>query len=427
MRGIPVLRNMNLNQQENAVVALELTNPVLSAKKTLSVKNSRYLTTFFNSSSEFEGYQKASMAENFILRYHDLLEFILFTKADKLAEVSRIIGFSEVTKTRKVLRKAANDLGKLEKARDYDNQISRRQAEIIEQLGQNITTDVQFIEAATSLLKPLNLGVEVTDDASLKEAITQLKSTGDDEIILLGISYGNVFDALQDVQETLDACRCLYEEYYTKFKKMSEDSDKLSKLGVARLLTEGVSVLEGKWEQDSCPICLQPKNRSNLLTELKNRQEQLSTLSKEHGEMEEAKASVVAQLREFVRKIDSVAQERCISLDESEEIKSVVEAVSKLLAETLKRVSDSSVFSNEDLVAPEDFLMFGGVNLPATIATVKEKKIATGEKRQVDERFNIAEKLALAKNAYQEIKKCALNRPLYASKIPPWNYSTGNL
>ena len=401
--GIPALRNMSLNHDEDAFVALDLTDPVLSAKKTLSIKKSRYLTACSNSSLEFKVYGNASRAENIILRYRDLLEFILFTKADKLAEVSRLIGFGEVTKTKKTLRKTANDLGRLERARGYDKHISRQQAEIIEHLGQNITTEAQFVEAAKSLLKPLHLTVDVTDGTSLEEAIAQVKSPADDKAISLGISYGNVFGALQAVQEGRDACRSLYREFYDKHKKMREDSEKLSGLGVARLLAEGVSVLEGTWEQDSCPLCLQPKDRIELLAELKNKQEQLAALRKEHSALEEAKDSTAAVLREFIGKVDPAALEHCLGLDGNEKIKVAVEAVSKSLAETLKRVSDSSVFGDADIVAPEDFLAFGSVNLSEAVTAVEEERKATGEKRREDQRFAVAEKLSLAKKAYREV------------------------
>ena len=177
---------MSLNHDEDAFVALDLTNPALSAKKTLLIEKSRNLTACSNSSPEFEVYGNASRAENIILRYRDLLKFILFTKADKLTEVSRLIGFGEVTKTKKTLRKAANDLGRLERARDYDKHVSRQQADIIEHLGQNVTTEAQFVEAAKSFLKPLNLTVNVTDSTSLEEAIAQVKSPADDQGDLSG-------------------------------------------------------------------------------------------------------------------------------------------------------------------------------------------------------------------------------------------------
>ena len=85
------------------------------------------------------------------------------------------------------------------------------------------------------------------------------------------------------MQEDRDACRSLYREFHDKHKKMREDAEKLSGLAVARLLAEGVSVLDGIWEQNSCPLCLQPKDRVELLAELKNKQEQLAALRKEHS------------------------------------------------------------------------------------------------------------------------------------------------
>ena len=416
-RGIPALRNMNLNQKESAYVALEFTNPDLSAKKSLSIENSRNVAAYSNSTSEFENYLNSSNTENLILRYRDLLEFITLTKMKKLEGISRIIGFGEVEKKRKILRTAVSKLNTIAKNRDYDNQISRRQAEIIQNLGQNITTEAQFIDAIANLLNPLDLGVKVTDDASLREAIEKLESGGDYEAILLSVSYTNAHNAIENIVEILETCRCLYDDYYTKLKQLGEDSDKLSGLGVLHLLTEGVLVLEGIWEQESCPMCLRPTNRIDLLTELKSRQGDLSNLSRETEEIEKAKASVVTQLQELVRKIDSVALEQCISLDENKKIKSVVKVVSKLLAETLKKVSDLSIIHSEEFIPPDDLFDLIGINLPAILDKINEKKNAMGEKSQLDERFKIARKVAVAMNAYQEVENLRAEQSILRLQI----------
>ena len=75
-------------------------------------------------------------------------------------------------------------------------------------------------------------------------------------------------------------------------------------------------------------------------------------------------------LREFIGKVNPAALEHCLGLDGNEKIKVAVEAVSKLLAETLKGISDSSVSADADIGASEDFLEFGSVNLSAVMTAV---------------------------------------------------------
>ena len=419
--GIPALRNINLNDDEKAYVALEMTDPSLSAVKSLSVNNSRFSTACSNSSPEFDAYRDTTATENFILRYRDLLDFIMSTKAEKLEALSQIIGFGEVSKTKKILRRAANDLTRQEKARDYERQVGQEQAEIIEYLGQNVTTGAQFVKASKALLEPLNLNVEVTDSESLDEVIAQLKKPSDDKVISLGISYGNVVSALKAVQDSQDTCRSRYREYYDNQKAFREDSEKLSALSVERLLTEGVSVLETSWEHDSCPLCLQFKDRTDLLEDLKHRQERLSDLRQEHNKLVEAKANIVAMLQEYIVKVVPTVEEHSLSLDGSEHFKIVVEDVAKSLEKTHKEISDSSEFGYGDLIAPEEFLTFGDVDLSAVISEIEEKKKAVGENLRDDQRFAIAEKFSFSEKAYRKVVALRAEQAVLRRQIDSMN------
>ena len=402
-KGIPALRNMRLNKDEEAFVKLDLSNPELTATKTLSSKRTGNPVSFSTTSPEFATYLDATAAENIILRYRDLLEFILFTKSDKLAEVSRLIGFGEVSKTRKTLQKATNDLARREKIRDFDSQISRQQAEIIEHLGQNVTNETQFVEAARSLLQPLNLTVDVTDAPSLVKAISQLKDSADEKTIALEISFGKVCEALQAVKEGRDICRSLYAGFYDNHRNLRKDSNKTKGLEVARLLEEGVSVLDGTWERNSCPLCLQPKDRVDLKSEITQRREQLSELSKELSALEEAKKNVADMLNEFIGRLKPALMEHCLRLENNKHVKSAVEAVTNSLVDALDGISKFNIIGDNNLVLPADFLVFRDVDLSTTISLIEEKKNMAGQKRQEDLRFAVAESLSLAKRAYREV------------------------
>jgi hypothetical protein len=50
---------------------------------------------------------QASQSENILLRYRDLIEFIIASKTDKLKMLQNIIGFSEVANIRDILRKSS--------------------------------------------------------------------------------------------------------------------------------------------------------------------------------------------------------------------------------------------------------------------------------------------------------------------------------
>lgn len=399
--GIPALRNLELSDDEEAFVTVELSDAGLSATKTLSVKKARLVSEYSNSSPEFVDYREASTAERIILRYRDLLEFVLSTKADKLAEISQIIGFGEVRKTRATLKKAANELRRLEKAKEFDGSISRQQADIIDQLGQNVATEEQFVAAAQDLLAPLDLGLEVNDLASLDKAIALIKSPADDEIIQMEVSYGNVLGAVQALRDGREQCESAYLDYRKKHEALLKDAEKLASMEVEKLLAEGVSVLEGTWEQDACPLCLQARSRDDLVEELTRRRSDLSALRKEREALEEAKSTVVASLQELLVKVDFATRERCLSAEGSTEIKKAVGSVRVKLASAHEMVSTSRLLDSVEL--PVDLPGWDMSELEALASSVKAMKTATGKRRRSDDRFSVVAKLALAKRAYAEI------------------------
>ena len=399
--GIPALRNRSLQDDEDASVAIEYTDTALSATKTLSIRSGRLTSEYSNPSAEFSAYREASAGENLILRYRDLLRFVLFTKTRKLEELSKIIGFGAVTTTKATLKKAANDLRRLEKIKDYDGQTNRRQADIIEQLGQNVTTEEQFVVAAKDILASLDLGVEVNDTASLNRAVEQAKSPADDEIIQRELSYGNVLDALTRLRDGLEPCASAYVCWQQKRATMLKDERNLASLGVERLLSEGMSVLDRSWDQDSCPLCLQTKSREELVEELRARRSELSGLRKEYEELEEAKSAVVGELSAQVSNAESALEERCLEEKGCGEIKEGLEKIKSVLTATCDAISSSTLGGGIDF--PTDLSGPELSGLGTMISAIGAMKESASKQRHGDERFKVIEKLSLAKKAYEEI------------------------
>ena len=99
-KGTDALRNKFLLDTEEASVEIAYTNSKLDTTKKLFIKQSKLQSAYTNASVDFKTYMEASLKENLILRYRDLITFILYTKKDKLDALSHIIGYSDVVKTR---------------------------------------------------------------------------------------------------------------------------------------------------------------------------------------------------------------------------------------------------------------------------------------------------------------------------------------
>src|SRR3989304_7567353 len=178
-KGVYALRNVFLPDNEDAYVELSCSDSKCDCRKKLFYNKSKLTSEYLNTSQNFKDYLNASLKENLILRYKDLLRFILSTKAQKLEEISQIIGFSEVSKVKTVLKKAVNDLKRELKQSRFDDRVSSQQRNIFERIQQNITDDDQYLNAISELVAPLKLPIEVKDVSSIGVILDALKKPED--------------------------------------------------------------------------------------------------------------------------------------------------------------------------------------------------------------------------------------------------------
>ena len=94
------IRNVFLNPSDEAKIEIQYSNKSFDNEKSIN----NLLKTFnSNSYKEFATYFSQSQSENLILRYRDLVRFIIATKTEKLQELQNIIGFSDVQQMRSLL------------------------------------------------------------------------------------------------------------------------------------------------------------------------------------------------------------------------------------------------------------------------------------------------------------------------------------
>ena len=129
-KGIEGLRNFHIADSEVGLISIDYLNSKLNCSKTISIDKDRINTSYTNQTPEFLSFFKDSQKEQITLRYRDLVSFILATKTEKLNALSEIIGFSEVIKTKEVLRKALSALKRELKISNFTSQISYQQQEL---------------------------------------------------------------------------------------------------------------------------------------------------------------------------------------------------------------------------------------------------------------------------------------------------------
>jgi len=404
-KGIPALRNVFLPDDQDGYVELRFTDSKINSLKRIFLNRSKLESEYSNTSTEFQDYIKESQKENLILRYKDLLKFILYTPGERVKEISDIIGFSKVTKIKAILKKAVNNLSKEIKTKNIGNQISTKQAFILEQIGQNINTEEQYFSAIKELIVPLNLPVEIKDDQSIEKVLELIKKPEDEKAIRLQMSYQKVVETLNNMDTLLENIRSSYKSFYDKYQGIRTDVDKFRSISLENLLSEGLDILEKNlFEDDRCPLCLQAKNREELMEELRRRIEELSAFKKEKEEIEEEKETTQRMLQSFITQIDTALNEESLSITENTEIKRKIEQMKDSLVGDMEALAKVVIPSHEEIKKPEQTLTIDFSVVQDVISTLKEKMEKITSAKKDDQKFSISQKIVLVRQAYKEIR-----------------------
>ncbi|MDA3907169.1 MAG: AAA family ATPase, partial [Bacteroidales bacterium] len=171
------LRNSALDSVDISEVNISfIKESDLDCSKTLFNKRDKLTTEFSNTSDAFKLYIDESKEENLLLRYQHLTSFIDDTKGDKLKYLSDIIGFSEVTKKKDVLKKSYNSIKTEIKNQNFEAQTNTQKQVLIEKLGAVISQKENLFEKINEKIKPLKTGLEVNNIEDIDKVLLHLKN-----------------------------------------------------------------------------------------------------------------------------------------------------------------------------------------------------------------------------------------------------------
>ncbi len=406
-KGLEAMRNIFLDEGDPASVTVEFCNSGAVTARSLFFKKGALKSEYGDGSPELEEYLDQSRKENLILRFRDLADFIQSPKKEKLDTLSEIIGFSEVSKTRDVLRKSLGELSREFKRGNYDDSINLQQQKIIAQLGRNVTSEAQFVEAVDEVIAPLKIDLKMRSIADIEAILAAVKQPEDREILELGSFYNRTADWTIATQTALEEIDKLYREYYRQFNKIAGDIEQLSKILLERLLDEGSRLLRNNsFTDDACPLCLQPQSRKRLQDDIDKRIGQLSSFKKEKEALDGSQASLREELKLPMQKIDSFLQQQHIKHDDNRQLESDLEHLKRSLTlidqQALKKLSPAS-----KLIDPVEASIDRAL-LERISSFCKERALALSKQRAGDVKFEIQRKILLTKEAYLTI--CKLTR-----------------
>lgn len=411
--GIEALRSIFLPPTEKAYVQVDFTDPVISSEKSISNTLDQ---KYSNRSDDFLKFIDQCSREKIILRHIDLIKFVAGSKTERLIHLSNIIGFSEVTKVKTTLKKAVNDLKKEIKLKGFDNQMHVQQARIIEHFGCNVLSDQLFVKRVNELARHVAIDANVTQLHEVDNILDLIKQPEDTKIIELQSFYNTIIDTISRLQEALGVVEESYQQYYITFLGLRTDIEKIKQLIVKNLLQEGVRVLEEKVvKEESCPLCLQPKNREELLNELRRRISDLAKYEAEYSELNKLRRDQLKDLEGISHVVKALTEDKRLSLEENQALRRQVELLGSSVDKYAKELG-KNVLEVEAIGDPVALAIDRGL-LEAILNECEQKRHKLTAARKEDAKFDTHSKIVMAREAYVQYTQLNREKTLFDNQL----------
>lgn len=397
------LRNSNISETDVSSVEIEFTNSSINSNKTLSNKKGKLISDFSNKDPHFDSYINTTKNENLILRYQFLTDFIDKTKGDKLKSLSDVIGFAEVNKTKEVLKKTYNSIKTEIKNQNYESQINTQKQIQIEKIGATISVEKNLFEKINEIVKPLNLSQVVTSTRDIDSILNLLKAPANTKILNKLRFLENCKTTLTNLKSEIEMINSEYEKYHKEFNLISGDVESIMQIFLSELLKAGSYVIEKKYhKEDNCPLCLQSKERKDLLAEIKIRLKKIEESSKKKATFDLAKQSIIAISTERIKRFDILTSDSHFNEKEFEAIKKSINVLVDSLVEYSKSGNEKVTSGNK---IPEPKALKIKETEFTILETINSKILTIQETLKKDSNAVIYSNISSAKDAFLRIKK----------------------
>jgi DNA repair exonuclease SbcCD ATPase subunit len=398
-KGRDALRNIFIPDTEDGFIELAFDNNKLDSKK--SIDNS-LRTSSSNESDDFNNFISSTNSERLILRYRDLVQFIIAGKTEKLTELQNIIGFSDVQNIRNLLKKSGARIAKSIKTYNFDNLKNVQQSTILESLEQNAYTDEQLFDGANKLIEPLKLGIEIKSRQDINTVLKKIESKEDSELLNQINFYTKVKESVAQIEGNIESIHNCYSIFYDSFDTLKKDPDKVKNLQLLSLLQEGKTVLtKDVVEDDNCPLCQQEKSKVDLLQELNLRIEELELLNKEKVKVENNSKDLQGVIKPNINAINGLLTEK---LFEKEDYSKLKETIEKIKSSLNTYVDETKKALSENLSNKEAIKFDKKEIADLSVGLVKKIKELT-ENKEANLKFKTYTKLFHSAKAYVEYLK----------------------
>ncbi len=393
------LRNSYLAENELSSITVGFNRPSLDNERKLIFHKGKLSSEFSNADEDFKGYLSQSRNENLLLRYQLLRDFVDKTKTEKLNQLSEIIGFSEVVKAKEALKKAFNSIKTDLKVQNFETQIATQKQTLIDKIGAAVSQEENLCEKINELIKHRKTGIEVKSVSDIDRILDHFKSPANNKLIAELKFLNQCNDILSDLRKEVDFIDSEYAKYYSEFGLIASDVQSIMQTFLFALLKAGKEVLGRKYHKEqTCPLCLQPKNIEDLKNELESRLNDIEKSSKKKLAFDKAKQTVDKISFERLRRLDSLTLDHFFNDASNAHIKKAVDDLKLKIGEYQKAANEKVTSGNKLKKAEEIKLQNSDFAILATIA----ERIAA---LRNDNTTVLYSNISAAKDAFLKIKK----------------------
>lgn len=397
-KGRSSLRNLFIPDNEKAFIDIQYSNPKLNAAKTIDVS---LKTSTSNKTDDYDVYLQATQSENLILRYRDLVQFIIATAGEKLERLQNIIGFSAVADVRSLLKKSAGKIARNIKSANYDNQKNAQQSVILNNLGQNAYTDDQLFAGANQLIKSLKIGKSIKSHKDIQSVLKAIEAKEDGALFDQISFFTKVGENLTEVVGNIDNIHSGYKVYHAIYTELRKDPKNIQKLQLLSLLKEGQGVLQSDVVPDDyCPLCQQGKNKIELISELNERIKELEELQKQKDQLEDEGQKLKGVLQVNINTIESLLKEKLFRQKENAELLKMVQQVKTSLSAFSNEVQKPLI--DKDAIQPPSKMQVDKKGISSLAKHTLDTAKGLTESKKSNIKFQIYTKLFQAAHAYNE-------------------------
>lgn len=397
------LRNSYLKDSDISFISIDYNKNSFNTTKSLINKKGKFTSELSNSSEEIQKYFTESENENLLLRYQLLREFVDQTKGDKLKYLCDIIGFSEVTKAKEVLKKAFGSIKAEIKNQNFEAQINVQKQTLIAKIGAAASQEENLFEKINVIITPLQTGVIVKSIADIDTVLNYIKMLTNTQQLTELQFIESANQTLLTLKSEINFIDEEYQKYFSEFNKIAGDVHAIMQTLLAELLRSGNNVLIKKYHsENTCPLCLQPKNIQELTEDIQRRLKEIEESSKKKASFDTAKQTIAAIATERLKRLDMVLGNPLFNRPENQDIKHAFDCL-KIKISKYQETANEKVTSGNKL-PQNDSLIFSDNDFE--IQNKISKRIENLNKAiKKDNSTELYANISAAKDAFLKIKQ----------------------